>query len=122
MKFRNLPDMALGRILSFLDPRSRVMFLAATSEFFREQETDRCPRFFCYFCFLNQWYYSFLVNRTHEDTSLPFLLRNEFVEETIFQGHITQRRYRSTRYRRRNYADPEEESRIAPLYSYLGIG
>ena len=129
MKFQNLPSAALGRICSFLDPRSRVMFLLACGTLYeapkvaKRSEQETLPNHSCFFCFVVALYRE-MKNET-EETGDRGTMRFQMRNKHLFEGHFraaSGERWHKTQYRRRHYSDAKPDPAINNIQLYLGLG
>ena len=119
----NLPKPVITRIVLFLDPESKINFIAAAKEIYEEPRKEEGPRFYCPFCIFNLWFYYISTNenlaRMDYGDDLTFHLRNKFLNEEIKTGENF-KRYRIRTWRRRHYSSSEDEKEISWFFHYFG--
>ena len=128
MKFQDLPSTALSRILGFLDPRSRIMFLLACENFYTSPKVadpykkQTLPKYYCYFCFSK----AVFREMTHEadagdhSVNLRYHMRNKKISQTLFRAVGSGRLWTNHHYRRRHYSESNCDPEINHMQLYLG--
>ena len=120
MKFKDLPPGVLSKIGTFLDPESRISYLRAVNPIHKEPKIEKRPRYFCFFCTFNIWYWNMPMGQTlggGED--LCFVLRNKHVSTKIEEGD-DRRHYEVQKFRRRHFSEKEDQREIAWMHHYFG--
>ena len=116
----NLPKPVITRIVLFLDPESKINFIAAAKDIYKEPRKEEVPRFYCPFCTFNLWFYDISTgDHLAEGADLTFHLRNKFLNEEIKTGDNL-KQYRIRTWRRRHYSSSEDEKEISWFFHYFG--
>ena len=119
MKLQNLDHGILKKIVSFLDPESRVNFLKTSKNFYQEPAKERA-KLYCFLCYWSIWFHDISLGNTvggGEDFS--HIMRNEFLGKEYKWG-ADGKPYKLKHFRRRHYSSDRDERELNFIHLYFG--
>ena len=121
MRLQNLPVSLLSKICTLLDPKSRIFYLLALQNFYSESEETSNRRYYCYFCFFEQYYEAVVHEQVYEKEKDEFNLYRKLVKYKKVTEKIIERsrqRFLFKKYEKRDYTAEDPELNL--IFNHLG--